>query len=573
MEHQWFYKNRGDSQKVEALSEALNISQANARLLIQRNIYTFDEAKNFFRPQLKNLHNPFLMKDMDLAVERLSRAILENQKILIYGDYDVDGTTSVALMYTFLKRFTQKIDYYVPDRDTEGYGISFKGVDYAKENNCPLVIALDCGIKANDKIDYANEIGIDFIICDHHLPSSELPKAVAILDPKQKDCHYPDTNLSGCGVGFKLAQAFAQKNDIPPEEIYPLLDLVAVSIASDIVPIVGENRILAFYGLDLLNRNPRVGLQSLIDLADLKDKTIEINDIVFKIGPRINAAGRLKTARYSVDLLIENNYTKAQKEVTEINSLNTERRDLDSKITKQAIEFITNNEKLLHKKTTVLFDKNWHKGVIGIVASRLVEQFYRPTIILTETNNGLLTGSARSVKDFNIYNAIDACSHLLEGYGGHMYAAGLTLKKENFDAFLKKFEEVVKKRITPDMLIPKIEIDLKINLSDINQKFYNIIKQMGPFGPDNMKPIFAVEKLYDSGYSKIVGKDSSHLKLSVRQENEGANINGIAFGKANYYDIIRHKPFDLCFNLSENHFQGKTSLQMEVKEIREHQEN
>ncbi len=567
MEYQWFYKNKGEDKKVWNLAKELNISIPNAHLLVQRNIHTFEEAKNYFRPQLKDLHDPFLMKDMEIAVKRLTTAISENQKVLIYGDYDVDGTSSVALMYSFLKKITQKIDYYVPDRDSEGYGISFKGVDYAKKNNCKLVIALDCGIKANEKIDYANQLGIDFIICDHHLPSNELPKATAILDPKQKDCSYPDKNLSGCGVGFKLVQAFAERNNIPVEDTYSLLDLVVVSIASDIVPIIGENRILAFYGLKILNSNPRVGLQSLIEIANLKNKEIEINDIVFKIGPRINAAGRLKTAKYSVDLLIEQDYTNAKEEVSAIDIINTKRRDLDIGITKEAIEIINNNTQLLHKNTTVLCNTKWHKGVLGIVASRLVEQFYRPTIILTESEDELLTGSARSVKGFNIYEAIDHCSNLLEGYGGHMYAAGLNLKKENLESFQNKFEEFVSNKITKDLLIPKIEIDLKIKLSDIDQKFYNIIKQMAPFGPNNMKPVFVMDKLHDSGYSKIVGKDASHLKLSVMQKNNNITIDGIAFGKSEYYKIINKEPFAICFNLSENHFQGKTSLQADIKEI------
>ena len=566
MQYQWFYKNRGNDNKVEALANDLSISKSNARLLIQRGINTFEEAKNYFRPQLKDLHDPFLMKDMDKAVERLTTAISENQKVLIYGDYDVDGTTSVALMHSFLKNICQKIDYYVPDRDTEGYGISFKGIDYAKENNVELVIALDCGIKANDKIEYANKLGIDFIICDHHLPGESIPDAYAVLDPKQNDCNYPDKDLSGCGVGFKLAQAFASHNNIPAEDTYSLLDLVTVSIASDIVPIVGENRILAYYGLQILNQNPRVGLQSLIQIANLSDTEIKINDIVFKIGPRINAAGRINTARHSVDLLIEQDYAKAEKSALAINSINTQRKDLDTNITAEAIEKVNSNPDLLNKKSTVLCDSNWHKGVVGIVASRLVEEFYKPTIILTESD-GILTGSARSVKGFNIYEAVDACSHLIEGYGGHMYAAGLNLKKENFEAFVEKFEEYVSNKITPDLLIPKIEVDLKIKLSDINQKFYNIIKQMSPFGPGNMEPIFVMQKLNDSGQSKIVGKDETHLKLSVKQEDGNNTINGIAFGKAECYPKISKSKFSLCFHLSENEFRGHKSLQLDVKEI------
>lgn len=566
MDYQWLYKNRGDDKKVQELANQLNISIANSRLLFQRGINTYDEAKQFFRPQLKDLYDPFLMKGMGIAVESLTRAISNNEKVLIYGDYDVDGTTSVALMYTFLKKITQNIDYYVPDRETEGYGISTQGVDYAKENGCSLVIALDCGIKANDKIDYAKTLGIDFIICDHHLPGDKVPDALAVLDPKQIDCNYPDKDLSGCGVGFKLAQAFASKNNVPKEDIYKLLDLVAVSIASDIVPVVGENRILAYYGLEILNHNPRVGLQSLIQITNLKNKTIDVNDIVFKIGPRINAAGRLKTARYSVQLLIEQDYVKAQEFADEINNINSDRRDIDASITKQALEVINQSEALINKKSTVLFNSEWHKGVVGIVASRMIEHFYRPTVILTESN-GMLTGSARSVRGFNVYEAIDSCSDLLNGYGGHMYAAGLNLKKENLEQFIERFESFVSKKITKDQLTPKIEIDLKINLDDIDSKFYNIVRQMSPFGPGNMRPVFAIDHLLDNGNSKIVGKDMSHLKLSVKQSGSSSNMNGIAFSKADFYPQMKDSEFSACFNLSENEFRGKVSLEMEVKDL------
>lgn len=566
MQYQWYFKYAGNDQKVEELAQSLNIPIPNARLLIQRDIHTFEEAKRFFRPQLDDLHNPFLMKNMELAVDRLTKAISNNEKVLIYGDYDVDGTTSVAMMFTFLKNITQNIDYYVPDRHLEGYGISFMGIDYAKEHQCGLVIALDCGIKSNKKMDYAQELGIDFIICDHHLPGEELPKAYAILDPKQNDCLYPNKDLSGCGVGFKLIEAFASRNGIKKEAIYPLLDLVAVSIASDIVPITGENRVMAFYGLKLLNNNPRVGLQSLIQVADLKNKEIEISDIVFKIGPRINAAGRLKSARFSVDLLIEQDYAHAEKNAIAINSINTERRDLDANMTIEAIERIQNDPLFLNRHTTVLCSSEWHKGVLGIVASRLIEHFYRPTIIFTELD-GILTGSARSVRDFNIYEAIDACSDLLEGYGGHMYAAGLNLKKENFEAFQDKFEAFVSSKITPDMLIPKIDVDLKIELNDINRKFFNIMKQMAPFGPGNMKPTFVMQEVVDSGESKVVGKDASHLKLSVKQKNSSTKIDGIAFGMAKCYPKISKSDFSLCFNLIENEFRGQKNIQIEVKEI------
>ena len=567
MQYQWFYKNRENNDKVEALADALSISPANARLLVQRNINSYEEAKKYFRPNINDLHNPFLMKDMDKAVERLTQAISENQNILIYGDYDVDGTTSVALMFSFLRNISQKIDYYVPDRETEGYGISFQGIDYAKENNCSLVIALDCGIKANDKIKYANKIGVDFIICDHHLPGEEVPQAIAILDPKQKDCNYPDKDLSGCGVGFKLAQAFAEKNNIAKEDTYALLDLVTVSIASDIVPVIGENRILAYHGLKILNKSPRVGLQSLIQIAEIQDKEIDINDLVFKIGPRINAAGRLKTAKYSVDLLIEQDYAKAKENAHELNSINSTRREIDSSITEEALRTIQDSQTLIDKTTTVLCNSNWHKGVVGIVASRMMEYYYRPTIILTESN-GILTGSARSVRNFNIYEAIDSCSNLLESYGGHMYAAGLNLKKENFDAFQERFENFVKNKISPDQLIPVIEIDQKIEINDIDRKFYNIIRQMSPFGPGNMRPVFVLEKLKDSGYSKVVGKDATHLKISVKQKDSDNIVNGIAFSKADFYpNLKKNKTFAACFNLSINEFRGKQNIEMEVKDL------
>ena len=567
MEYQWFYKNRENNNKVKTLADALNISLINARLLVQRDIYTYEDAKKYFRPSLNDLHDPFLMKGMGLAVERLTKAVSNNQNILIYGDYDVDGTTSVALMYSFLRNISQKIDYYVPDREAEGYGISFKGIDYAKSTNCDLVIALDCGIKANEKIDYANKLGIDFIICDHHLPGKELPKALAILDPKQSECTYPDKDLSGCGVGFKLAQAFAQKNNIPKEDTYALLDLVTVSIASDIVPVVGENRILAFHGLKILNKNPRVGLQNLIQIAEIQDKEIDINDLVFKIGPKINAAGRLKTAKYSVDLLIEQDFAKAKENAKELNSINSERKEIDATITEEALKTIKESKELISRKTTVLCNSNWHKGVVGIVASRMMEHYYRPTIILTESN-GILTGSARSVRNFNIYEAIDSCSDLLEGYGGHMYAAGLNLKKENFEAFNKRFETYVSDKITNDQLIPIIEVDQKINIDDIDRKFYNIIKQMSPFGPGNMRPVFVLDKLKDSGYSKIVGKDKSHLKISVKQDNFADILNGIAFSKAYFYPKMeKNKAFSACFNLGINEFRGKQNIEMEVKDL------
>ena len=567
MQYQWFYKNSENKEKAKKLAEALNIPFPNAQLLVQRGIETFEEAKAFFRPQLSELHNPFLMKDMQKAVERLSKAIENKESILIYGDYDVDGTTSVALVYSFLRQYYSAIDFYIPDRDNEGYGISYKGIDYAKEKKHSLVIALDCGIKAVDKIEYANQQNIDFIICDHHLPAEKLPDAFAILNSKQKDCNYPDKNLSGCGVGFKLMQGFAQKNKIPEEELFSLLDFVAVSIASDIVPLVGENRILAYYGLKKLNSQANVGLQSLIQIAQLENKEITISDIVFKIGPRINAAGRIKTARSAVQLLIEQDYTKAKAYANAINTTNTERQQLDKSITTEALQIIAKDTAYPQKKSTIVYAPHWHKGVVGIVASRLIEHHYRPTIVLCKNNN-LLTGSARSVDKFNIYKAIDHCSDLIENYGGHQYAAGLSLKEENLEAFIQKFEDYVDAHITKDLLIPKIEIDLDIKLSDINDKFYNIIRQMAPFGPENMAPVFSTKKIMDNGKSRVVGKDLSHLKIAITDEEKN-QIEGIAFGMGKHYPMISKKTFDICYSLSVNDFRNVKTLQMEVKDLRE----
>ena len=567
MQYQWFYKYQGNEEKVKKLSKSLNISIPNAQLLVQRGIETFDEAKTFFRPQLDNLYDPFLMKDMQTAVDRLSKAINNKESILIYGDYDVDGTTSVALVYSFLKKYHSHIDFYIPNRDNEGYGISYKGIDYAKEKNQTLIIALDCGIKAVDKIDYANQHNIDFIICDHHLPAKKLPNACAILNSKQKDCNYPDKNLSGCGVGFKFMQAFAQQNNISKKELFSFLDLVAISIASDIVPIIGENRILAYYGLQKLNSQASIGLQSLIQIAQLENKEITISDIVFKIGPRINAAGRIKTAKSSVQLLIEQDYTKAKEYANAINTTNTERQQLDKTITEEALQIIKKDPLYSQKKSTIVYAPNWHKGVVGIVASRLIEHHYRPTIVLSKNNN-LLTGSARSVDKFNIYEALDACSDLIENYGGHQYAAGLSLKEENLDAFIQKFEEYVETHITNNLLIPKIEIDLDIKLSEINNKFYNIIKQMAPFGPENMAPVFSTKKVRDNGKSKVVGKDLSHLKIAIKDQ-ENNQLEGIAFKMGAYYPMISEKTFDICYSLSINEFRNVKKLQMEVKDIRE----
>ena len=510
MEKRWVLKEKGDFETVTKLQNELTIDIHLANLLVQRGIRTFEEAKSFFRPQLTDLHDPFLMKDMDLAIDRIEKAIHNKEKILVYGDYDVDGTSAVALVYSFIKEYYNEVDFYIPDRYSEGYGISYKGIDFAKENGFTLIIALDCGIKAVQQIDYANERQIDFIIGDHHRPGENIPKAIAVLDPKRLDSEYPYDELSGCGIGFKLIQAYSQKNNIDFSKIEKYLDLVAISIASDIVPITGENRILAYYGLKLINSKPRPGIEAVLKFSNVckNEESIDdgnfffkrelsINDLVFLISPRINAAGRMETGRSSVELLNCDSIEKALKVGELVNNNNIDRKSLDSFTTQQAIEFIKSDEFLQSSKSTVIFNPEWHKGVIGIVASRLTEEYYRPTIVLTQSN-GLITGSARSVKDFDIYDAIEACSDLLEHFGGHKYAAGLSLKPENFEKFRMKFEAEVAKSLTENMLTPEIEIDDNIQLKDINSKFYNILKQFAPFGPGNMSPIFLTDNVKEA---------------------------------------------------------------------------
>ncbi len=568
MEKRWSIRPESDEEIIAHLSEVLNINRVLANLLVQRGVTNYDEAKAFFRPKLTDLHNPFLMKDMEEAVHRIVKAFDNNEKILIYGDYDVDGTTSVALVYSFLSLHYSQIDYYIPNRYEEGYGISYKGIDYAADNGITLVIALDCGIKAVEKMDYARDKGIDFIICDHHTPGDELPNAAACLDPKRPDCNYPDKNLSGCGVGFKLMQGFCRFKDYKESQLYDLIDLVAVSIASDIVPIIGENRILAYYGLEKLNSNPGIGLSSIIKIAGMEGREITISDIVFKIGPRINAAGRIDAGSDAVDLLVSRDSGNAGLMSKDIDVCNETRKDLDRSITIEAHDLIASNPELLNKKSTVLYNKDWHKGVIGIVASRLTESFYRPTVILTESK-GLATGSARSVEGFDLYKAIESCSDLLENFGGHMYAAGLTLKIENIPTFQKRFEQFVEDNITPDQLIPQIEIDSKLHLKEINPKFYRILKQFRPFGPGNMKPVFSSERVFDYGTSKCVGKDRDHLKLEIIEEHSAAIKQGIAFSMGHVIDNIKsNDPFDICYTVEENVYNGITSLQVMVKDLK-----
>ncbi len=586
VETRWIIAQDVEQQKVKELSKAIGVDDKLATLLVQRGITTYNEAKDFFRPSLNQLHDPFLMKDMDKAVDRLVKAMKDGEKILIYGDYDVDGTTAVALIYTYLKNLInkKKIEFYIPDRYEEGYGISYKGIDYAADNGFGLVIVLDCGIKAVEKINYANERGVDFIICDHHRPGDEIPQAVAVLDSKRNDCGYPYKELSGCGVGFKLITGLSMRLGRPIEEVYELLDYVAVSIAADIVPITGENRILAFFGLKLLNKKPRPGIEAVLGHANIHrkeeysssemekqnvlERELTISDLVFLIGPRINAAGRLEKASDSVRLLIATNQNHAEKLAASINDLNVKRREFDNAITEEALSMIDADEKMRNAKSTVIFNENWHKGVIGIVASRLTDSYYRPTIVLTRSGN-LITGSARSIKNFDIYDAIDNCSDLLEHFGGHKYAAGLSLKPENLEKFSERFEQYVSEHLDEDELIPELNVDIKMDFSNITPKFVRILKQFAPFGPGNLSPVFLTENVIDSGYSRAVG-NKKHLKLTVTQRDNTENVfAGIAFQKGDLFERIHSKePFSMCYYIEENFWQGRTTLQLNVKDIK-----
>ena len=569
MEKRWKYKDKADATIINKLASEIGIDKVLANLLAQRGITTYAEAKKFFRPSLDDLHDPYLMKDMDKAISRIETAIQKNEKVLVYGDYDVVCTTAVALVYSFFKKHLSHdklLGYYIPDRYTEGYGISFAGIDYAKENGFSLIIALDCGIKANEKIAYATKNGIDFIVCDHHRPGEILPDAIAVLDPKRSDCNYPFDELCGCGVGFKLIQAYAQKNNISFEELFEYLDLTAISIASDLVPIVGENRTLCFFGLKQINENPRKGIKAIFELANIK-REITVNELVFVIGPRINAAGRIETGRNAVELLISDTNAIALTSGQNINITNTARRALDVDITAQALSMIDESEVLISRKSTVLYHPDWHKGVVGIVASRLTEKYYRPTVVLTESN-GKATGSARSVKDFDVYNAIEACADLLEQFGGHKYAAGLTLKLEHVEAFQQRFEEVVSQTIEDEMLIPEIEIDDELELKSITPKFFRVLKQFAPFGPDNMSPVFISRNIMDKGYVRIVG--TNHLKMDIQAaQNPREFFPAIAFAQAHHFDdVLRRRIFSACYAIEENEFNGTTSLQLNIKDMK-----
>jgi len=559
----WTLKTAPNKKKVNQLSNDLSIDPILASLLVQRNIDSFKKAKEFFRPSLEDLHDPFLLKDMDRAVSRIEKAIIDNENILIYGDYDVDGTTSVSLVSSYLKTITNHIATYIPDRYDEGYGISYQGIDFASDNNFSLIIALDCGIKAIEKVNYATQKNVDFIICDHHKPGDEIPKALAVLNPKRVDCTYPYKELCGCGVGFKLVHALASRRGQTIEDIQQYLDLVATAIAADIVPITGENRILTYYGLEVINSNPRNGIKAIIH--QINKKKLTITDVVFIIAPRINAAGRIKHGNYAVELLTEMNYEAALDFAASIEKFNLERKELDKKITYEALQQIESaNEK--EKFSTVVYSENWHKGVIGIVASRLIESFYRPTLVFTKSGNKL-AASARSVKGFDVYEALNECSEFIEQFGGHKYAAGLTLDPKNYSAFKNKFEEVVKSSIDKNLLIPEITIDLELELSEITPKFFRILQQMGPFGPQNMKPVFKTTSIRDNGYGKTVGSDKSHLKLSIIDGADQKTYNAIGFGLGNKIKLIKGD-FDIAYSLDENEWKGNTSIQLILKDIK-----
>ena len=566
MNYKWNYQppTLEEREAAKALAKEIGISPILCRLLLQRGITSAGEAKRFFRPQLNELHDPFLMKDMSLAVERLNKAMGRKERIMVYGDYDVDGTTAVALVYKFLQQFYSNIDYYIPDRYNEGYEKKKKGVDYAYETGVKLIIVLDCGIKAVEEIAYAKEKGIDFIICDHHVPDDTLPVAVAILNPKRFDSTYPYDHLSGCGVGFKFMQAFALNNGIEFHQLTPLLDLVAVSIASDIVPIMGENRVLAYHGLRQLNTNPSVGLKAIIDVCGLSDRELNMSDIIFKIGPRINASGRIQNGKEAVDLLTEKDFPAALEKANQINRYNETRKDLDKNMTEEANKIVDHLDNLSERRSIVIYNEAWHKGVIGIVASRLTEIYYRPAVVLTRTDN-LATGSARSVSGFDVYKAIEYCRDLLENFGGHTYAAGLSMKIENVPEFTRRFEEYVTDHILPEQTSATIDIDAQLDFRDITPKFFFDLKKFNPFGPENPKPVFSTLNVYDYGTSKVVGRDQEHIKLELVDNKSNNVMNGIAFGQSSQARYIKTKQsFNICYTIEENtHKRGDIQLQIE----------
>ncbi|MCR4857882.1 MAG: single-stranded-DNA-specific exonuclease RecJ [Bacteroidales bacterium] len=584
MNKRWICQQLPNDAAIEKLSAQLAIEKPLAALLIQRGITTPESAADFFNPDITKLHNPFLMKDMDKAVKRLSRAIINNEKILVYGDYDVDGTSAVALLYSFLCEIVGTeskglVEYYIPDRYTEGYGISDQGVEYCRENNVNLLISLDCGIKANDKVEMANKLGIDVIICDHHLEGDELPAAVAILDPKRKDCPYPYKELSGCGVGFKLIQGYCQQYKLPDQLWLSRMDLVAISIASDIVAITGENRILAHFGLEIINKFPRMGIKSILDQAGIKihypfkeetifSRVISISDLVFYVGPRINAAGRMKSGRESVRLFIVEDEDKSAEIGKRINTQNDQRKEQDRNATEEAIHMIRSSHEYIGRKSIVVYNPNWFKGIIGIVASRLVEVFYKPTIVLTKSSDGLITGSARSVKEFNIYDGIDYCSDLLEHFGGHKFAAGLSMKEENLEEFIEKFESYVNDNLEETATVPEISVDMPLDLSEITRDFMTHLKQFAPFGPGNMEPVFQSNGVVDEGGGRIVG--DKHLKCRVLYpDRDVKHLDVIAFNMKDKLPLIQDgKPFDMLYHVEENVWNDMVNIQLNVKDIR-----
>lgn len=574
-EKKWILKEAGDPIKIRQLVQDLSIDEILAKLLVQRGISDANLVREFFHPNLTMLHDPFLMKDMGAAVERVNKAIASNEKILVYGDYDVDGTSAVSLVYSFLKKLTNNINYYIPDRYDEGYGISKTSVDWALERGFTLVIALDCGIKEADAVKYAKQKGIDFIICDHHLPGEVLPPAVAVLDPKREDCNYPYDDLSGCGVGFKLVQAYAQRYGIPFKEIEPLLDLVAVAIAADLVSVTGENRVLAYFGLKRLNEAPRKGLLSMIKLSGLEKHKITIDDVVFKIGPRINAAGRMESGRMAVDLLTSEDEKEAERIGRSINDHNNERKNIDREITIQAIEMVKSQPDYKEHNSTIVYNPDWHKGVVGIVASRLVEAFYKPTIVLTKSANGFISGSARSIAGFDLYEAIEGCADLLENFGGHTYAAGLTMKEENLPYFRDRFESIVTKNITKEVLTPIINIDAQLEFKQITPKFFRLLNMFQPFGPGNASPVFLTTSVYDNGNGRIVGGKADgggHLKLELIQDDAAYHpLSAIAFNMSEYFSHIEGgNPVDICYSIAENFYRSSiANIQLRIKDIRE----
>ena len=568
----WKVREAADPEKVQRLSAEVGIDKVLADLLVKRGVETFEEARKFFRPSLEDIHDPFLLPDMDKAVDRLDQAITGREKILVYGDYDVDGTTAVALLHSFLSRFTPEIDFYIPDRYDEGYGVSQKGIEWAAANGVKLIITVDCGIKAIEKTALAKSKGIDMIICDHHLPDETLPPAVAVLDPKREDNTYSFDDLSGCGVGFKLAQAYSIRHGIEFETLLPLLDLLVVSIASDLVSMVGENRVLSHFGLKCLNESPRHGLLAMIELSGLELGHITVDDIVFKIGPRINAAGRMETGRLAVQLLTAPDRETAIRIGEQINENNNERKNIDREITQEALEMVESGRCVASKNATIVYNPKWNKGVVGIVASRLVEAYYKPTVVLTKSN-GFVTGSARSVAGFDLYASIENCADLLENFGGHVYAAGLTMKEENLPEFARRMEEFIEGKITDDMLTPVVDIDARIDLAQITPKFFRILKQFQPFGPGNSNPVFETDAVCDEGSGRKVGAGGLHLKLDLIQEDYSRAIPAIAFNMADKFEYIRHgNPFDVCYTIVENYYRGNSTIQLRVKDIKERED-